>query len=161
MSGNLNREATRGMRLNFVQHNCRGSNDVFLTLFHVVKGFNVSFICVQDPPLYAGCPLRAPGYECIFRNDPKVRVATNVSLRVLVGVSFVVIPTSEDVLYLRVFGKGGCLVGRSIFFGLINVYNRQVEGSSSVDPKMVFAETREPTLVVGDLNVHTAFTDPL
>src|ERR1700710_47351 len=134
MSDSHHREEMRGMRLNCIQHNCRGSNDVFLTLFHIVKGFNVSFVCVQDPPLYAGNPLRAPGYECIFQSSPKVRVATYISLRILVSVSFVIAPASEDVLYLRIFGKKERLVGRSISFGLINVYNRQVEGSNSVDP---------------------------
>jgi len=147
--------------MSFAQHNCRGSNDVFISLFHIVKGYGISFVCVQDPPLYAGAPLRAPGYECIFRSGPKVRVVIYISLRVMVGISFVLVPTEEDVLYLRIFAKEGRLVGNGRSLGLVNVYNRVVDGGNTVPPEAAFVETNEPTLVVGDMNCHTAFTDPL
>jgi len=95
----------RRQRIKIAQHNCRVSNSVFIMLFHSVKGFDVSFICVQDPPLFNGQALRAPGYECISLNTDKVLVCTYVSLRVLLDISFVVVPRDQDILYLRIFAK--------------------------------------------------------
>jgi len=145
-----------GVRFSFAQHNCRESNDLFISLFHIVKGYNVFFVCVQDLPLYRGNPPRAPGYECIFQNGPKVRVVIYHSLRVLVGISFVLVPTVEDVLYLRIFAKEGRLVGNSPLLGLVNVYNRLANGGNTVPPGTVFTQMNKPTLVGGDLNCHTA-----
>ena len=71
----------------------------------MVRNFKVSFVCVQDPPLYNGEPLRAPGYECLFLKSVKVRVCTYVSLRILADILFVVVLREDDVLYLRVFVK--------------------------------------------------------
>ena len=161
MAGQPNTRTTTGWRINVAQHNCRGSNDVFLSLFHIVRNFKVSFVCVQDPPLYNGEPLRAPGYECLFLKSVKVRVCTYVSLRILADISFVVVPREDDVLYLRVFAKEGKLVGQSRSFALLNAYNREVDGGHLVKPDLLFISTNEPTLVVGDLNIHTSFTDPL
>ena len=84
-----------------------------------------------------------------------------VSLRVMVGISFVLVPMEEDVLYLRIFAKEGRLVGNGRSLGLVNVYNRVVDGGNTVSLETAFVETNEPTLVVGDMNCHTAFTDPL
>jgi len=65
-----------------VQHNCRGSNSLFLTLFSLIRNRNVSFLCLQDPPLFQGSPLRAPGFQCYVVNifGFKKRVATYVNL---------------------------------------------------------------------------------
>jgi len=65
-----------------VQHNCRGSNLVFLTLFSLIRNRNVSFVCLQDPSLFQGSPLRAPGFQCYVSNifGFKKRVATYVNL---------------------------------------------------------------------------------
>jgi len=126
-----------------------------------MKGFDVSFICVQDPPLFNGQPLRAPGYECISLNADKVRVCTYVSLKVLLDISFVVVPRDQDILYLRIFAKEGSLLGNHRSLGIINTYNRPAEGGHTVTAESLFTETNEPTLVVGDLNVHTAYTDPM
>ena len=126
-----------------------------------MKGFDGSFICVQDPPLFNGQPLRAPGYECISLNADKVRVCTYVSLKVLLDISFVVVPRDQDILYLRIFAKEGSLLGNHRSLGIINTYNRRAEGGHTVTTESLFTETNEPTLVVGDLNVYTAYTDPI
>ena len=126
-----------------------------------MKGFDISFVCVQDPPLYNGQPLRAPGYECISLTTTKVRMCTYVSLRVLLDISFVVVPRDQDILYLRIFAKEGFLLGNNRSLGIINTYNRQAEGDHTVTAEDLFVETNELTLVVGDLNIHTAYTDPL
>jgi len=88
-------------------------------------------------------------------------VCTYVSLRVLLDISFVVVPGDQDILYLRIFAKEGWLLGNNRSLGIINTYNRQAEGGHTVAAEDLFVETNEPTLVVGDLNIHTAYTDPL
>ena len=161
MEGSPEKSGTKRVKIKIAQHNCRGSNDVFITLFHIVKNFDISFVCVQDPPLYNGEPLRAPGYECVFQKTRKVRACTYVSLRVLLEVSFVIFPCVEDVLFLRVFAKEGRLLGQSRSIGIANVYNRQGADGHSAPAESIFPETPEPTLVVGDLNIHTSLTDPM
>jgi len=44
---------------------------------------------------------------------------------------------------------------------MINAYNRPAEGGHTVTTESLFTKTNEPTLVVGDLNIHTAYTDPM
>jgi len=105
MEGSQDANRMKRVRIKVAQHNCRGSNDVFISLFHIVKNFDISFVCVQDPPLCNGDPLRAPGYECVFQKVGKIRVCTYVSLRVLLEISFVLVPTVDDVLYIRVFAR--------------------------------------------------------
>jgi len=84
-----------------------------------------------------------------------------ISLCVLVGVSFVKVPTVEDILYLRSFAKEGRLVGNSQSLRRVNVYNMLVDGVNTVSLEAAFTEMNKPTLVVGDMNSHTAFTDQL
>ena len=45
-------------------------------------------------------------------------------------------------------------------FSLINTYNRQVDGVNTVKAADLFTDDFHPSLVVGDLNVHTLYTDP-
>jgi len=35
-----------------VQHNCRGSNLLFLTLFSLIRNRDISFVCLQDSDLF-------------------------------------------------------------------------------------------------------------
>jgi len=67
MEGRSDEVVMKGVKIKIAQHNCRGSNNVFIMLFHIIKEFEISFVCVQDRPLYCGDLLRAPGYECIFQ----------------------------------------------------------------------------------------------
>jgi len=103
MEGRPNTEITKGVKIKIAQHNCRGSNDVFITLFHIIKGFDISFVYVQDLPLYRGDPLRATEYECILQKTAEVRVCTYVF---------------ESVC------QNGRLVGQSWSIGIVNAYNR-------------------------------------
>jgi len=45
-------------------------------------------------------------------------------------------------------------------FSLINTYNRQVDGINTVKAADLFTDDFHPSLVVGDLNIHTLYTDP-
>jgi len=161
MEGSPKRAETKRVRLKVAQHNCRGSNDAFITLFHIVKNFDISFVCVQDPPRYNGDPLRAPRYECIFQKTEKVRVCTYICLRVLLEISFVIFACIENVLYLRIFTKEEKLVGQSKSAGIVNAYNRRTKEGNSVQAESLFRETNKPTIIVSDLNVHTSLTDPM
>jgi hypothetical protein len=74
-----------------IQHNCRGSNLVLIPLFQMLKTYNVSFICIQDPPLFTGKPLRASsGFECIASNtkEDKIRVVTYINLNLVSFISY-------------------------------------------------------------------------
>jgi len=161
MQGSPRREETKRLRLKVAQHNCRGSNDAFITLFHVVKNHDISFVCVQDPPLYKGDPLKAQGYECIFQKTEKVRVCTYISLRVVREISCVILPCIDDVLYLRIFAKEGKRVGQSRSVSVVNAYNRRTEEGNSILAESLFRQTNDPTIIVGDLNVHRSLTDPM
>jgi len=55
---------------------------------------------------------------------------------------------------------GGKVVGGHERFSLINTYNRQVDGNNTVSRVDLFTNNTNPSLMVGDLNVHTMYTDP-
>jgi len=57
---------------------------------------------------------------------------------------------------MRISAKEGFLLGNNRFFGIINTYNRREDGDHIVNAKNLFTERNELTLVVSDLNLHTA-----
>jgi len=146
-----------------VQHNCRGSNLVFLTLFLLIRNRNVSFVCLQDPPLFQGSPLRAPGFQCYVSNifGFKKRVATYVNLSLVKDFNYLCFSPAVDILRLVLSRNDGRpVLGGFDSFSLINTYNRQVDGVNTVKATDLFTDNPHPFLVVGDLNVHTLYTDP-
>jgi len=80
---------------------------------------------------------------------------------VLLDVSVVVVPRDQDIMYFKIFAKEGSLLSSHWSRGIINTYNRAAKGGHTVTAQSLFTETNEPTLVVGDLNVHTAYTDTM
>ena len=48
------------------QHNCRGSNVVFLSFCSIVRSCSPSLLVVQDPFLFKGSPPRAPGFISLY-----------------------------------------------------------------------------------------------
>src|SRR5467141_4034797 len=65
-----------------VQHNCAGSSFIFHSLFSILS--NVDIVAIQDPYLWNGIPLSAPGFSIIFppvTNVQKVRVCLYISNR--------------------------------------------------------------------------------
>ena len=146
-----------------VQHNCRGINLVFLTLFSLIRNRNVPFVCVQDPPLFQGSPLRAPGFQCYLSNvfGFKKRVATYVNLSLAKDFNYLYFTPTVDVRRLVLSRNDGRLVlGGFDSFSLINTYNRQVDGVNTVKAAPLFTDDFHPSLVVGELNVQTLYTDP-
>ena len=64
-------------------------------------------------------------------------------------------------MYWRIFTKEGKLVGESKSAGIVNAYKRRTEEGNSVQAESLFRETNKPTIIVGDLNLHTSLTDPM
>ena len=136
---------------------------MFLTLFSLIWNRNVSFGCLQDPPLFQGSPLRVPGFQCYVSNifGCKKRVATYVNLSLARDLNYLCFSPTIDVLQLVLSRNDGRpVLGGSESFALINTYNRQVDGVNTVKAADLFTEDFDPSQVVGDLNVHTLYTDP-
>jgi len=149
--------------LTVLQHNCWVRNLVFLTLFSLIRNRNVSFVCLQDPLLFQGDPLRAPGYQCFSSHvsGQKKRVATYVNCFLTACFNYLCVSPIADVLHLLMSrNDGGKVVGENERLSLINTYNRQVDGNNTVSPTNLFTDNTNPSLIVGDLSVHTMYTDP-
>jgi len=136
---------------------------VFLTLFSLIRNRNVSFVCLQDPPLFQGDPLRAPGYQCFSSNviGQKKRVATYVNYFLTECFNYLCVSPVADVLHLLMSrNDGGKVVGGPERFSMINTYNIQVDGNNTVSPANLFTDYTNSSLIMGNLNVHTMYTDP-
>ena len=136
---------------------------VFLTLFSLIRNRNVSFVCLQDPPLFQGSPLRAPGFQCYVSNifGCKKRVATYVNLLLAKDFNYLCFSPTIDVLRLVLSRNDGRpVLGGFDSFSLINTYNRQVDGVNTDKAADLFTDDFHPSLVVGDINVHTLNTAP-
>jgi len=146
-----------------VQHNCRESNLVFLTLFSLIRNRNVSFVCLQDSPLFQGSPLRAPGFQYYVSNifGFKKRVATYINLSLAKDFNNLCFSPTVDVLQLVLSRNDGRpVLGEFNSVSLINTYNRQVDGVNTVKATDLFTNDFHPSLMVRDLNVHMLYTDP-
>src|SRR6266481_4118424 len=92
---------------NFFQHNCCGSNQVFISLFSILKTFKPDVIAIQDPFLLNGKPLNAPGFTLIFDHSSRVpKVAIYISNNLLKNASYITSPTCSPntlsvTLYMR------------------------------------------------------------
>ena len=135
---------------------------MFLTLLSLIRNRNISFVCLQDPPLFQGSPLRAPGFQCFVSNifGFKKRVAIYVNLSLAKDFNYLCFSPTADVLRLILSRNDGRpVLGGFNSFSLINTYNRQVDGVNTVKAADLFTDDSHPSLVVGDLNVHTLYTD--
>src|SRR6266481_4749616 len=80
--------------LNIFQHNCCGSNQVFISIFSILKTLKPDVIAIQDPFLFNGKPLNAPGFTLIFNHSSRVpKVATYISNNLLKSSSYITNPT--------------------------------------------------------------------
>jgi len=147
-----------------VQHNCRGRNLVFLTIFSLIRNRNVFFMCLQDPPLFQGSPFRALGFQCYVSNifGYKKRVATYVNLSLARDFNYLCFSPTIDVLRLVLSRNDGRpVLGGFDSFSLINTYNSQVDGVNTVKAADLLTNDSHHSLVVGDLNVHVRHTGRL
>src|SRR6266849_9886027 len=80
--------------LNIFQHNCCGSNNVFLSLCSILKPLKPDVIAVQDPFLFNDRPLNAPGFTLVFNHVSRSpKVATYISNNLLKSASYITNPT--------------------------------------------------------------------
>jgi hypothetical protein len=129
----------------------------------MLKTHNISFICLQDPPLFAGKPLRAPGFECIAPNTEgdKIRVVTYINSNLVSFISYISLDPDPNILKLKIKRRDGHdIVERFEEFFLINAYNRVVNGFHILSPVRLFPYYEAPSILVGDLNIHNLYTDP-
>ena len=136
---------------------------MFLTLFSLIRNRNVSFVCLQDSPLFQGGPLREPGFQCYFSNilGFKKRVATYVNLSLAKDFNYLCFSPTVDVLRLVLSRNGRRpVLGGFNSFSLINTYNRQVDGVNTVKAANLFTDDFHPSLVVGT-STYTCFTQIL
>src|SRR6266852_7435322 len=91
--------------LNIFQHNCCGSNLVFLSLFSNLKTLKPDIVAVQDPFLLNNRPLNAPGFTLIFDHSSRIpKVATYINNNLLKTTSYIINPTrSSNVLSVTIF----------------------------------------------------------
>ena len=135
---------------------------VFITLFSLIKNRNISFVCLQDPPLFQGDPLRAPGFQVHYSKivGKKTRVAIYVNLALSKDFTYLCFTPAVDasVFHLLLSRRDGTnVVGGFDKFSLINTYNRQIDGTNTVSPSDLFTTYRHPALIVRDLNVHNLY----
>ena len=142
-----------------IQHNCAGSSFIFHSLFSTL--FNVDIVAIQDPYLWNGIPLSAPGFSIIFppvTNVQKVRVCLYISNRFIAysKVSFFPLFFNRDDICGVNFRFPSVYFGSFNSFTCINVYNRNRQGSDThyIPPPIIFNEVSHPTCIVGDFNMH-------
>lgn len=155
--------------LSFVQHNCLGSWNVFLSLFNSLRcaASPPTVVLLQDPPFarnklphFAGFKVFAPPLP--IGTAPKVACYVNISF----GNSYPILPVfydRPDIMALDVFTSGGLFNSSHTQLRVVNAYS--TNGSSfrlrTVPPDLLFQEFSFPCLIMGDLNLHHSLPDPL
>ena len=152
--------------LSFVQHNCLGSWNDFLSLFEsfIEATTYPSIVLMQDPPVNKGHVLSFKGFKSFFPPGRKPRVAAYVHMSFLS--SYTVLPRFkgvDDVLTLDVSSNEPLLGTNFHSFRIINAYSTNTVDHRIhfVPPQLLFPDLGFPLLVVGDLNIHNPLSDPL
>src|ERR1700709_1903501 len=141
--------------LNIFQHNCCGSNQVFLSLFSNLRTLNPDIIAIQDPFLFNGKPLNAPGFTLIFNHSsPKPKVATYISNNTLKHTSYITNPLrSSNILSITIYIKDQP-------FQIVNIYNTPWNNSALI-PQEIFLLSTFPTMALGDFTLPSPLSAPL
>ena len=85
---------------------------MFLTLFSLIMNRNLSFVCLQDPLLFQGDLLRAPGYQYFSSNiiGQKKQVAIYVNCFLTDCFNYFCVSPVADVLHLLMSRNDGSKV---------------------------------------------------
>src|SRR6266852_5911307 len=104
--------------LNIFQHNCCGSNNVFLSLCSILKPLKPDVIAVQDPFLFNDRPLNTPGFTLIFDHSSRTpKVATYINNNLLKSTSYISNPSrSPNSLLVTLYVQDQP-------FQILNIYN--------------------------------------
>src|ERR1700709_551272 len=151
-------------KLFFIQHNCLGSWDVFLSLFNSFKRLPTPphLVLLQDPPVFrnrlpsfafykAFAPPFAPGAP------PRVAIYTSYDFQQ----GFSILPCffdRPDLMALDVFSPSGLFNHSQTQLGLYNAYSVEGHspGSRTISRKDMFKQHAFPTLVDSDAVTTTA-----
>src|SRR6266852_8638411 len=146
---------TRQDSLNIFQHNCCGSNSVFLSLCSILKPLKPDIIAVQDPFLFNGKPLNAPGFTLIFDHTARAsKVATYINNNLLKTASYTINHTrSPNTLSITLYIQNQPLQ-------IHNIYNTPWNPSALITQE-IFVLSTFPTIVLGDFNLHSPLADRL
>jgi len=152
--------------LSIVQHNCLGSWNVFLSLFVSFREATTypSIVLLQDPPVNKA---HLPSFNCFKSFFPPVRkprVAAYVHMSFLSN--YMVLPRfkgADDVLALDISSNEPLFNTDFHSFRVINAYSTNTADHRvhSVSPEVLFPDLGFPLLVLGDLKIHNALSDPL
>lgn len=155
--------------LSFVQHNCLGSWNVFLSLFNSLKLAPVppAVVLLQDPPFsrnllphFAGFKVFAP--PLVNGIVPKVACYVNIAFLN----TYPVLPVfyqAPDVMALDIFTASGLFSSSYTQLRVVNAYSTSGPSFSfrTVSPESLFMDLPFPCLVMGDLNLHHSLPDHL
>src|SRR3978361_2070006 len=141
--------------LNIYQHNCCGSNPVFISFFSIIKSKNPDIIAVQDPFLWNGKPLSAPGFTLIYENSfAKPKVTTYICNNLLKHAEYISAPPSSPYIQtITIHLPNNPIVIR-------NLYNTPWN-ANKIETHNIFVNSHIPTIVLGDFNLHSPSSDPL
>ena len=129
------------------QHNCRGSNVVFLSFCSIVRSRSPSLLVVQDPFLFNGSPPHAPGFISLFDSSLSAPcVVFYLQEDFARGASFSIeCFNSPYILALNVRVDHTDL-------RILNIYNISCDASRAIAPNKALSASTTPTLVHQEKN---------
>ena len=137
------------------QHNCRGSNVVFLSFCSIIRSRAPTLLVVQDPFLLNGSPPHAPGFVSLYDTSmsfPRVvfylqadfASSASFSLECFNSPHLLALNVQVDHTDLRV----------------LNLYNISWDPARALLPGKALTAHFIPTLILGDFNVHHPTANP-
>jgi len=149
-----------------VQHNCLGSWDVFLSLFHsfTMLPDPPLLVAIQDPPSRRSVLPTFPGFMSFAPPPPgRPRVAIYVSRPLNQHLSCsTVFHDFSEMLSVDVFSPEGLFGSPHRSLRVTSVYLLRTNRPPyrSILPERVFSFLPYPQLVLGDFNLHHPLADP-
>jgi len=149
-----------------VQHNCLGSWDVFLSLFHsfTMLPHSPLLVAIQDPPFRRSVLPTFPGFMSFAPPPPgRPQVAIYISHTLNPHLSCsTVFHESSEMLSVDVFSSEGLFGSPHRSLRGTSVYPLRTNRPPyrSIRPERIFSFLFYPHLVLGDFNLHYPFADP-
>jgi len=149
-----------------VQHNCLGSWDVFLSLFHsfTMLPHPPLLVAIQDPPSRRSVLPTFPGFMSFAPPPPgRPRVAIYVSRTLNQHLSCsTVFHDSSEMLSVDVFSPEGLFGSPYHSLRVTSVYLLRTNRPPyrSILPEWVFSSLSYPHLILGDFNLYHLLADP-
>jgi hypothetical protein len=121
---------------------------VFISFFQIIKNRNPDIITIQNPFLWNGKLLSAPGFILIYEYSfPKPKVATYINNNLLKQTEYISTPPLSPYLQMVTLQ----LSNNPIV--IHNIYNTPWNANKT-DAHNMFINSHIPTIVLGDFNLH-------